>query len=137
MMPLDIPILTRSMQPIVDALGFDCALRLASHFGGTRVLVSADPSARDPLAVAIGAEAARALAATIGAGSLEVPRCTAWLIARRNEEIVARALGGESQAALALRFSLTERHIRNILAEDAPPVAEPHPDLFTERPATP
>ncbi|MCC6851041.1 MAG: hypothetical protein IT502_01915 [Rubrivivax sp.] len=126
------------MQPIIEAVGFDCALRIASHFGGTRVLVSSDPAARDPLAAVIGIEAARALAAAIGAGAFEVPRCTAWLIARRNEEIVARELGGESHAELALRFSLTERHIRNIINEGNLPDCAPHKDLFTnESPASP
>lgn len=111
--------LARSMQPIVEAIGFDAALRLSSHFGGTRVLVLADPHERDNVTRVIGIIAARALVASIGAGVLEIPRCMAWLLARRNEEIIARSLSGETQSDLALRFTLTERQIRNILGADA------------------
>lgn len=126
--------LTRSMQPIIERLGFDIALRLSSHFGGTRISISESPGADCPVARAVGAPAATALGEMLGTVWLEVPRCVSWLIARRNEEIIARALFGEPTPDLARRYSLTERHIRNILRDDGEPESTPapQPDLFTE-----
>jgi hypothetical protein len=109
--------LTRSMQPVIEAIGFDAAIQLVSHCGGTRVLVSLDPKSSDRIVRAIGLEKACSLASAIGAGALDVPRCLSWLVLRRNEEIVARWDGCETQAELATRFGLTERQIRRIMAE--------------------
>lgn len=106
-----------SMQPVLVAIGFDASLRLVSMLGGTRVRILADPPPRDPLAAAIGLDALQQLCQALGEGPLDVPRCETWLINRRNGEICARYLGGESQAELAVRFSLTERHIRRVVAD--------------------
>ena len=110
--------LARSMEPVIDAIGFDAALRLVTHFGGTRVLIVADPQERDPVSRAVGTDCARRLGVALGAGLLDVPRCMAWMLARRNEEIAARRRAGETQAELALRFGMTERHVRRVLALD-------------------
>lgn len=130
--------LARSMHPIVDAIGYDLAIQLVARRGGTRVLVRASPDPRDAVSAAIGHDAAVMLAAAIGAGHLDVPRCLFWILARRNEEILARSAHGETQEELALRFNLTERRIRQIFAEaDVPDVPDvpiddlPQPDLFS------
>jgi hypothetical protein len=109
--------LTHSMQPVIEAIGFDAAIQLVAHCGGTRVLVRLDPDASDRIVRAIGLDKARSLASAIGASALDVPRCVSWLVLRRNEEIVARWDGCETQAELAIRFGLTERQIRRILVE--------------------
>lgn len=109
--------LTRSMQPIIEAVGFDAAVTLVARFGGSRILLAREPGERDNLSLLIGLSAARSLSQALGPGLLEIPRCVSWVIARRDEEIAARHLGGETHAELAIRFNLTERHIRNVLAE--------------------
>jgi len=125
--------MTASMQPLIESVGLDAAIQLAARLGGTRVLVRADPHPNDALARAVGLQWARQIAGAIGPGVLAVPRCLAWLLARRNEEIAARYDAGESQVELALRFGLTERQISRILSDSAaaePPVA----DMLTEGP---
>jgi hypothetical protein len=107
--------LVKSMQPIIDAIGFDAAISLAARFGGTTVFLAANTGPRDPLVNAVGTEAHARLVAALGVGPLAIARCLSWLLARRNEEIVNRYLSGETQAELALRFNLTERHVRSIL----------------------
>lgn len=126
--------LAESMQPVVSAIGFDAALQLVARCGGIRVLIPAEPNARDVISQAVGVAAAQRLAEHIGHGLLDVPRCLNWLLMRRNEEISARYAHGETQAELALRFSLTERHVRRILAQDGAPPPSPSltPDLFPD-----
>lgn len=112
-------IFTKSMQPIVEAVGYDLALTLVARFGGTELRIPRHPDERDAIAQCIGVEAATRLAETFSSGRCELPRCAAWLQARRDEEISVRYNGGETQAELARRFRLTERHIRRILREYA------------------
>lgn len=122
-------VLLERVQPIIDAIGFDGALHLVARRGGTRVYVSASPEGA--LAAAIGAHRAEMLTAAIGAGVLDVPKCMAWMLARRNEEICARYLYGETQADLAVRFGLTERRIWSILHTNEDGWKEPgDPGLF-------
>lgn len=121
-------LLVRSMQPVVDAVGFDAAIALVARWGGVTITLRSDPHC--PVPQAIGAEAARTLETALGRGAMQVPRCLSWLLARRNEEIVARSLFGETHADLALRFKLTERQIRRILV-DAEVPAPPTTDLFS------
>ena len=109
------PLLTRAMQPIVDAVGFDAAITLVAVFGGTRPTLPARPGADDAISAVIGVDKAEQLVQRVGPGPLDVPRCLNWLAARRNEEICARYLAGETQTELARRFRLTERHIRRVV----------------------
>lgn len=109
-------LLARSMEPIVEAIGFDLAIALVSRFGGVRLAIPANAGPRDSLSMAIGIEGARLLTERLGPCLIELPRCANWLTTRRNEEIVTRWDHGETQAELALRFHLTERQIRNIVA---------------------
>jgi hypothetical protein len=116
--------LVSSMQPIIDCIGFDAAITLAAQLGGTRQKLAAEPSPRDPVVAAVGADLQKRLVAALGAGYLEIPKCMHWLIGRRNEEIVTRRLSGETHTELALRFGLTERSVRAILVaarNDVPP----------------
>lgn len=131
--------LTQTMQPVIEAVGFDLAIELVALRGGTRVMVPRVPHESDALVQIIGMDAARTLLHFIGPGTFAVPRCMSWLLARRNEEICARALFGESQAELALRFRLTERHIGRIWAADgikAPAAIDYQDDLFTTQETT-
>lgn len=127
------PVLTARMQPVVDVIGWDAAIALVGLLGGTRVAISSDE--QGTLARSIGVAAARAMAAALGPGTMDIPRCVSWMVARRNEEIVARWLAGETQGELALRFRLTERHIRSIVRSDAPTSSPPAvTDLFEPSP---
>lgn len=124
--------LAESMQPVVSAIGFDAALQLVARCGGIRVMIPAEPNARDVISQVVGVAAAQRLAEHIGRGLLDVPRCLNWLLMRRNDEMRARYEHGETQAELALRFSLTERHVRRILLGEDAPSPSPTPDLFPD-----
>lgn len=121
--------LARSMLPIIEAIGWDAAISLVARFGGTTI----SPRASGPIASCIGTDAAQRLSSLIGPGVVYIPRCMSWALARRNEEIVARYAYGETQTELAVRFALTDRHIRSILANGsaATPPAPKGPDLFS------
>ena len=67
--------LTRTMQPIIEAVGFEAAQALVKTYGGTRAYVALAPRPVDDLVLCIGLGNARALAAAIGPGPLEVPKC--------------------------------------------------------------
>jgi len=108
--------LVTSAQQIVDAIGYDAAITLIARHGGRSVILHEIPDGRDLVAQAIGQLTAQRLAQYLGAGPLALPRCAAWLVARRNEEVALRAASGETRSELAQRFGLTERHIYSILA---------------------
>lgn len=119
--------LAASMQPVIDAIGFDAAVTLVSRFGGVTILMRARDD--DPLTLALGCTDATTLAAALGPGAMYIPRCMHWLLAKRNEEICARYLHGEPQSDLALRYRLSDRHIRNILASE-PATGASEADFF-------
>lgn len=119
--------LAASMQPVVEAIGYDLSVALVTRFGGTTISLRRSPPPDDPVALVIGPQARNALVDRLGCGQFEVPKCTAWLIARRDEEIRLRADAGELQADLARRFHLTERHIRRICNEHDPLPEEANP----------
>lgn len=100
-----------TLSPIVEAIGPEAAAILVDRYGGTSI------SARRPeLASVIGPEAAARLAAAFAGERLDIPRARRWLASLRDAEISARHDAGETHAELALRFRLTDRRIRGILA---------------------
>lgn len=133
-------LLAKSVMPIVDAIGYDLTVRLVARLGGTRVYLASSVHPRDELAQVIGLQAACHLVKQLGRGAFDVPRCQAWLMARRNEEIVNRWDAGETQRELALRFGLTERHVRSVIAAAGRPHVQPGcagtADLFHSTPET-
>ena len=109
--------LTRTMQPIIDAIGFEAAQALVKTYGGTRVYLPMEPRGLDDLVLCVGLAHSRALVAAVGSGPLEVPKCDGYLRARRNEAIEILSEAGVPQAEIARRFNLTERTIRNVLRD--------------------
>lgn len=109
--------LPTSARVIVDAVGWDAALALIARFGGTTIhLPTSAPGPDHALAWALGLDVARLLCASLGPGPLAVPRAMSWVVAQRSREVVARRQAGETEAEVARRFGLTERHVRRIYA---------------------
>jgi hypothetical protein len=121
------PRLTQRMQPLIDAIGYDATVSLVAALGGTRIYVSCRPDS--PVAAIVGAEASERLRRAVGQEVVDLPRCLHWLLGRRNEEIVARSMAGETQEELARRFRITERHVRRVLRAEA--VATPEKEEQT------
>jgi hypothetical protein len=109
--------LTRTMQPVVEAIGFDAATILVTRFGGRRIYLALSPTAGNEVVSCIGAVAARRLAAIMGAGPFDVPRCLVWLAALRRERVVSDRAAGVTVADLAEAHGYTERHVWRILRD--------------------
>lgn len=104
-------LMSTTLSNIVEAIGPEAAAHLVDRFGGTSI------SARRPeLVSVIGPEAAARLVATFAGERIDVPKARRWLASLRDAEISARHAAGETHAELALRFRLTDRRIRGILA---------------------
>ena len=137
------------MAPVVQAIGYESAIALASRFGGMNVYLRESAGEEDMVALVIGHEARRALLQALGPGTWAVPSCRAWLIARRDEEIALRYGAGEPLNDLVWRFKLSRRHILRVLADtrcitaavqpaSQNPALRGQPDLFNtaaEQPA--
>lgn len=107
---------------IARIAGVPAALAVADRWGGVRLHVPLPTSlhAEHPLVLALGVDAAMRIAEYFAGERLEVPKADEWKLAARNAAIRQAYALGDSQSTLARRYALTERHIRNILGQDAP-----------------
>lgn len=93
---------------LIDAIGESATLALLELYGGTRLMVPRRqhrPKHGDPLATAIGLDAAVRLADVKGGETFEVPLCRWWRIAMMKHQ-------GLGTAAIARKLGLTERAVR-------------------------
>ncbi len=120
-MKLSLDDLPESLRDVVELIGLPATLKLVEHFGGLIALyVPREIEAEHPIAVAIGITAARKLASRYGGDCVRsIPLCTRGLRRIRDAEIRARVEAGESPAALAPVYGMTERHLWRILAQSA------------------
>ena len=100
------------------------ALRLAKEWGGTSRYIPEEPSPDSPLVQVVGLAAARLLAETYGRGHHDIPMAT------HQDTAKGRILRDPdpSTRAVARRYHVTERHVRDVRA-----MARPDPrqlDLF-------
>lgn len=70
------------LQPFVDLLGEDDAIRFLLEFGGGPVYLSANPTAASSIAAIIGREKTVSLAKELGPGSIRVPQGKPWIAER-------------------------------------------------------
>lgn len=103
------------LRELVDLIGLTATQQLVERYGGVRLYV---PKQFDPdhaLVKLIGpAATAKLVGAFGGQDHFDIPKALSATIAVRNAHI--RAESKEfSQRALALKYNLTERQIRNIL----------------------
>jgi len=114
----DQSLIPASLQPIVDRIGLDAALKLVKAYGGVRLYVPKKVDVDHPLAALIGYPAAKALAAEFGGQPhFDIPKCEAALREHRNRQIRQDRAMGHSIRELALKYRLTEKQIGSILAE--------------------
>ncbi len=98
-------------------IGTDALEQLAAAYGGRRLVV---PHARNMnpghrLAALLGMDAALRLAQTFAGETVEIPKCDFLARRRRDEAIMADRKAGASQAALARRYRMSERWVREVL----------------------
>lgn len=105
------------LREIVGVTDLAATLAIVRAYGGTRLYVPMKFDSDHPLAKLIGHAHAAAMVMRYGGDMLDIPKGEIALKAARDKQI--RAERHEfSQAQLARRHHLTERHIRNILGPE-------------------
>lgn len=123
------------MARILELIGWDATLRLINSYGGTHILPTRcarrndSSSSNAQLAMLIGEDAYNKLAAEYDGTRVYCAKCDDAMRKIRNMEISKRYVGGESAAALAIEYRLSERQIWFILKDQAT-LRVDQPDLF-------
>ncbi|WP_431281641.1 hypothetical protein ACQW02_19845 [Humitalea sp. 24SJ18S-53] len=105
---------------IADAIGAKATLWLVEEHGGTEIYVPHDPNQGSRLALCIGLDAAKKLAAVRGGEGLRVPLARAW-------RIHVYADRGDKRSAIARRMGMTESGIWRVLRGVAQCSTDPNP----------
>ena len=116
-------ILEQDLPPVGTELarvvGLKAALRLIDTWGGTYIDVPQRPSTRHRrfalLTELIGARAAQVLVAHYGGDRLRLPKASAAESAARARALIAEYDAGATVRDLALRWDMSERHVRRTL----------------------
>ena len=122
------------MQELLPIIGATAVVLLVRHWGGTSVYVPtpARCGADHPLAKAIGTPAAKALADYIRGDDLDIPIGKTLASALQRIDIAARTEQGESAAAIARSYGITDRWViyQRARARDEGDLAERQGGLF-------
>ncbi len=106
--------MTASINDVIRIIGQEAADELVAAYGGRRLYVPTRIRSNHPLAIRLGCGPAILLAKAFGGDRIEVPTRRALDIRDRNRAIIAEHAAGVPQSALANRYQLTVRQIRNI-----------------------
>ncbi|TNJ40478.1 helix-turn-helix domain-containing protein [Phaeobacter sp. B1627] len=114
---------TAQVEPFVDALGFEDALRFLDAFGGTEVYIPKNPKGRGEVEKLLGREKAKMLAGQMHRIPARIPTAKAWRArAHRSKGLpvveIARILG------------VTDFSVRRYLRWVTPPSDPDQPGLF-------
>ncbi len=101
---------TAQVEPYVEALGSDLAVRFILQFGGAEVYIAADPKGRSSYEVLVGPDGARALAAVADRLQARVPIANRWLAAML-------AWQGYSTAHIARTIRVSDPTVRRWLKD--------------------
>ncbi len=123
-------LLTPSMRQLVEIIGLTATLSLVERYGGTAIYVPVEAKPGLRLAICLGMEALDKLSAHYGGDHVRIDRCVMALRALRNAEIIQRHQTGDSAEKLARAYSMTSRHIWNILKNGGPPTDPRQGTLF-------
>lgn len=122
--------LPASVRDLVDVVGMPAALAIVEARGGIRLCVPKRVTPDHWLVDLIGVDALQALISVYSGEEIEVPRCYAALRAIRDQQIVAEAEAGASNAELARKHNYTERGIRKLRRRVEKEIESPQNDLF-------
>lgn len=103
---------------VAEKVSLTAAFKLAAEFGGTLVYIPERVSDESPLARALGVADARAVAAALGRGNIEIPLGPFATHARRRAEIRRLLAGGTSGQEVARRLWVSARTVRKVRNAD-------------------
>ena len=107
------------LQEVAALIGLPATVRLVEAYGGVRLYVPKKFDPDHPIVKLVGhANAALMTNAFGGDEHFDIPRALAATIAVRDHRIRRDRAAGSTHRELALRYHLTERHIRNILGPE-------------------
>lgn len=98
------------VEPYIEALGFEDALRFLETFGGTEIYIAADPKSRSSVAALVGYPKAKALAAISDRLQRRVPIAKQWR-ARAYHSL------GLKKVEIARKLGVTDVTVRSYLAD--------------------
>lgn len=107
------------MQKVVadlsDVLGWADAIQIVRKWGGRDLNVPKTLAHGDPLALALGFEAAKRLVNAFGGERLQLPSERNALLDMRNEAIASERAAGATLEEIALRYGLTRQAVGYIV----------------------
>lgn len=106
--------LPASVQELVEVVGVSAALAIVEERGGITLCVPTVAASDHWLSGLIGLPALTALVERYRGEEIEIARCAAAMRAIQEQQIVAEAGAGASNATLARRYGYTERGIRKL-----------------------
>lgn len=104
-------------QELLSLIGDDAFTRLCTVFGGTRLHVSNSGRSRKRLNIIVGAENAGKMIFNFNGVTLTLPMLSSLEIKKRHHAIIADAKNGISQRDIAMKYDLTDRQVRRIIAD--------------------
>lgn len=110
----------QSFRDLAEQIGETDAWTLVEAWGGARHYIPRDPGPDHPLSRIFGAERAKAVAALLGAGHIEIPMM-------RRARVLRLAAKGYSAPDIAHRVGITDVRVRQILKHAR---ESRQPDLF-------
>ena len=103
-------------QELLSLIGDDAFTRLCTVFGGTRLHISSSDRSRQRLNIVIGEENTGKMIFNFNGVTLTLPRLSSLEIKKRHQAIIADAKNGISQRGIAMKYDLTDRQVRRIIA---------------------
>lgn len=125
-------LLPESILDLIDCIGAEATGVLVDRRGGVTLNVPTRPDPEHWLHQALGAEAYHKLVHHYRGEEIWIPRCQAALHALKKQQIIDGKAAGESTVDLALKHGVSDRYVRNVLAEHRAAIDEDQLDLFED-----
>ena len=122
-LPIAFPKPTAQVEPYVEALGFEDALRFLDTFGGTEVYIPENPKGRGEVEKLLGREKAKMLASIAFRLPARVPTAKVW-------RAKAHKSKGLPVVEIARILGVTDCSVRRYLRGFASPPNPNQPELF-------
>ena len=104
-------------QEVLNLIGEDAFTKLCMVFGGTRLHISNSQRSRQRLNVIVGEDSAEKIIFNHQGTALTLPMLSSLEIKRRHLEIIEDFKSGMSQRDIAIKYDLTDRQVRRIIAD--------------------